>query len=420
MVSVKPDTQLLDSARGLSSTLSSKGNALLDAATKSIWSLGSEELVQDIAARGLSYAFSNVAGSMIANLKIEDELKNLLNPGELNETNSNIYLYQALRQASLEEAIVLELLKKAEEENYHNLETISQIRSSYIVYFQTRLFANNMIASVIESNPERYSSQNKAALSSLNDQSELIAENLYNLYSSQPLIIPTSNELMAEAQKFDESVISLYNNSNEKVFSAYADLLYDILFNPEDHYGGYEGEYNVSQNNFAIQDVNQDGIAELLFQLLDTYTGTQQLRMWTYDLNSSSIIELRGFDSPNVDFFESGISKEYFTHPYGSGDLRDYTLYNYDIPSDNLVEIMLVYSISAQFDDFNEYNISDDTDQDGMIYKIKHFEGKTDSLTKYEYNEFVQSLIPESSKLDTTLYPLTYNNVLNLRNLYNH
>ncbi|MDR1642743.1 MAG: hypothetical protein LBT59_23885 [Clostridiales bacterium] len=199
-------------ARKVADMLNSNRKILLETTAKSLWGLGSEKLSSAIISQGVTKAFGKAAGGLIAALQIESAILSAIIPGQVKAAEADKNLYTAINQTSSEKSIMEGLYAKALEESFSDINTLNQLQSSYIVYYQTMLYGHKQVLEMIEKDPGRYGTVKDSTRDRTNSLCNIIAGVLHDLYVSQPTAVPKFSELTSQAYSFGESVIKLDEN----------------------------------------------------------------------------------------------------------------------------------------------------------------------------------------------------------------
>lgn len=181
-------------------------------------------------------------------------------------------------------------------------------------------------------------------------------------------------------------------------------------------------DYDMTQNQFAIYDVDFDGKDELIIALTNPPMAAMRSIIYDYDSSTNKFREqLTEFTS--INFYNNGVIEVLWSHNQGSaGDsLWPYTMYKYNNESDS-------YDVIAQVDawdkSFNEQSYIADTfpeeidrDSDGIVYYILP-KGEYNIYAPYdlqEYNEWrKQYITDETSKITVPYINLTEDNINNI------
>lgn len=98
----------------------------------------------------------------------------------------------------------------------------------------------------------------------------------------------------------------------------------------------------MSDNKFALYDIDKDGSIELLLMYSTTSMAAQSMIIYDYDSESDSVRE-QFVEFPSVTFFDNGILKADWSHNQGlGGRIWPYTLYQYNSKNDTYEAIAQV------------------------------------------------------------------------------
>lgn len=183
----------------------------------------------------------------------------------------------------------------------------------------------------------------------------------------------------------------------------------------------YVDDYNMSENQFAIYDVDMDGKDELLIALTHYPMAAMRTIIYDYDSNTNRFTEqFTGFNWMN--FYNNGTLEVMLSHNQGSaGDsLWPYTLYRYNNEKDSFEVVAEVdawdksFSETCYIDEVFPENI--DKDGDKIVYYVRNSD--SDEYSCYDLNEFnkwkKQYITNETSKITVPYINLTEENINNI------
>ena len=147
---------------------------------------------------------------------------------------------------------------------------------------------------------------------------------------------------------------------------------------------GYDEFYDISENHFAIYDVDADGKDELLISYWTTNMAGNVFKIYGYDEISGNLSE-EFSEYLGVTFYSNGMIEVMKSHNHGlasmSEDFWPYVLYQYDTKNDCYIKIADVDAWEQAYQreyEGVEFPKEADIDGDGFLYYIM----KDD---KYEY-----------------------------------
>lgn len=180
---------------------------------------------------------------------------------------------------------------------------------------------------------------------------------------------------------------------NDRSFKNYKDLLYDIYYNPEKY---VEGDSSVENDYFAIADINDDGIDELIVKYIYHAMAFQYMSVWTYDRSIGRVKLFNIFDESTT-FYTTGYAKTDWSHnQMMSFPIWPYTITSIDSSDDMTINVEAYKSGESYYRE--EYEALEDADNDGIVYVVEY---NNDSvlipLTYSEYRAFEDKYIPNNA-----------------------
>ena len=203
---------------------------------------------------------------------------------------------------------------------------------------------------------------------------------------------------------------------SEAYYSA-LETLYKTYTLPDGTNLGYNEISDLSENQFAIYDIDQDGKEELIIVWTSTYTAGMSGIVYGYD-NASGTMKTELFEYPAQTFYDNGVVEVLVSHNHGlAGEIDDfwpYTFYRYDKDTDT-------YLCAAEVDAWNKaYYEKDydgnvfpdelDADGDGILYKV--LIGNDEKLIDLEeYKKWQESVIEGAKKVEIPFVKMTENSI---------
>lgn len=143
----------------------------------------------------------------------------------------------------------------------------------------------------------------------------------------------------------------------------------------------------MSDNHFAVTDIDGDGREELIVSYSNACTAGMFERIYDYNpANGELTVEFSQY--PALTYYDNGIIKADWSHNQGYGDLWPFTLYRYEPESDSYVDIGTVETWEKRYKEEWEggqpFPDELDIDGDGIMYLIC----KESEAFSYEYEEF--------------------------------
>lgn len=225
-----------------------------------------------------------------------------------------------------------------------------------------------------------------------------------------------SAETSAEAEKEDEQL-----DINPQAREAYAAAL-NAIFSQNIWPDGKEidGEYtsyhagDLSENKFAVCDVDNDGEDELILHVTTATMAGMFESIYAYDADTGSVVE-KFTEFPDITYYDNGILKANWSHNQGYGmELWPFSLYQYDKTSDT-------YLYKGSVDSWEKEVYSDgfpsayDTDGDGIVYLLSEEANDTSGTSKTvdgdAYQQWVNSYLDGAEEIEINWLSLESQNI---------
>ncbi len=209
------------------------------------------------------------------------------------------------------------------------------------------------------------------------------------------------------------------------MYQTYIKALEDIYFDqkfPGGEVAGGLPEFDISENKFAVCDIDSDGKEELIISYTTTYMAGMVEVIYAYDSDTGELRqELLGF--PLLTYYDNGIIEEKASHNHGmasdggpDGNFWPYSLRQYDPEVDAYVPVAYVDAWSKGYNekdwDGNPFPEEADRDGDGMVYYI--MEGDyylVNPKDGAEYNQWRDSNLKGANQLEVPYVNLTTDNI---------
>ncbi len=174
---------------------------------------------------------------------------------------------------------------------------------------------------------------------------------------------------------------------------------------------------DLSENKFAVTDIDGDGKEELILSYTNGAMAGMTEIIYRYDNQKQTVTEeLREF--PALIYYDNGIIIAEWSHNQGlAGDFWPYTLYRYDNEIDTYVNVAMVdawnKSLSVTDYDGNPFPEEIDKDGDGIVYYImRDGEYKLENpVDGAEYEKWFASCIGDGKKESVPYVSLTEENI---------
>ncbi len=240
----------------------------------------------------------------------------------------------------------------------------------------------------------------------------------YEIVEKEPEMLSIAEYNKHYAAKEDAEV----DNETNSMSETYKDALhqireYHILPDGIDY--GYDQIYDLSENSFAVYDIDNDGKDELLISYWTTSMAGNVLKIYAYDEKSGKLNE-EFSEFPSVTFYSNGVIEVAKSHNHGlasmSEDFWPYALYQYDSKLDKYVKIIDVDAWEQEYQ--QEYKgipfpTDEDIDKDGCLYYLMEndvYEYKN-PLDNEAYEKWRESYLNEAEVIPVEFLKMTDENI---------
>lgn len=178
---------------------------------------------------------------------------------------------------------------------------------------------------------------------------------------------------------------------------------------------------DITDNQFAIYDIDNDGHEELLLSLTSGSMASNVLEI--YNCSDSGNVTLQGTFSPGSTFYENGTISVPASHNQGlAGSFWPYSVYTYNAADDSYVHIGSVdaWDKSEFPNDFHGNAFPDeyDTSNSGFLYYISEYGYDTPVDVKV-YDEWRNSWIGSGNIINIDYRKFSEDNIKNLNPSFN-
>ena len=209
---------------------------------------------------------------------------------------------------------------------------------------------------------------------------------------------------------------------NVKAHAAYADILTYIHDHPTEFVEGFTDDpvADVEYNTFAVADISDDGIDELIVVFTNTFMAGQYSRIYTWDAAAQQATDYVFMVGASCSFYHGEIVQEFASHNQGPSSLWPYAVFWYDAEVQAYQYAFSASSVDESLDpNHNEYKPENDVDGDGVIYYIykpnHDYSKDPEPLTYDAFQHYVDAYIPEQNLIEMTYVTLTMENINALR-----
>lgn len=225
---------------------------------------------------------------------------------------------------------------------------------------------------------------------------------------------PSNTDPQAQVSATD-SEITAHDLTFESRKEAYYCVLNDMLERgrfPDGDFAGcsFIGD-KMSDNEFAVCDVDEDGQEELVIVFTTSITAGMQARVYDFDEDTGRLVE-QWIAGCSTRFFENGFVMEDSSRNGSGGSLWPYRLYRYD--GSDYDYIAWVYSRYSEFCEGEGYRYEEDTSGTGTVYFIDDAPEGSDyeppPVDVTEYESWLEGVMDGSEEIVLEYYPLTKEN----------
>ena len=227
----------------------------------------------------------------------------------------------------------------------------------------------------------------------------------------------TAADILAEPDKPVDNHKDMYN-----AYYTALETLRQRHMLPDGTDCGFEKDYDISENKFAVYDVDNDGKEEVIILYTTTITAGMAGYILAYN-NKAGALQTELHEFPSLTFYNNGIVKALWSHNQGlaGDDFWPYNLYQYNSNSDSYVLVGMVDAWDKNYSGLDSKNNSFPSNIDksgtGFVYYIME-DGQYDNthpVDASEYNEWINSYIGNASEIQIHYMDLTEENISKIR-----
>ncbi len=228
--------------------------------------------------------------------------------------------------------------------------------------------------------------------------------------------IAAAREYAAANRSADASGQEIYR---EKYRESLRKLIQEHIFpngNPADD--SFISQDDFSGNQFAVCDVDADGIEELLISYCDSTTAGMVFYIFQYDIATDTFVEELS-EFPSVMLFEGGYLTVGISHNQGmAGGFWPYSIYRYDGTTDSYRQIAFIDAwdeemFPADYEG-NPFPADIDTSDSGFVYYIYrdgNYDEDTAPVDETEHQKLVDETYGGREEMEIEYLDLTIENV---------
>lgn len=227
----------------------------------------------------------------------------------------------------------------------------------------------------------------------------------------------TNTDEPAETEDSTEKSDISQTDPMREAYGSVLGTLYKTYTLPDGTNLGYDEIRELSLNNFAIYDLDQDGKEELIITWTTTYMAGMAGIVYGYD-DASGTVRTELIEFPAQTFYDNGVVEVLLSHNHGlAGEIDDfwpYTFYKYDRGTDAYLCIAEVDAWNKEYYelDYDGKPFPDDmdVDGDGILYKVTI--GNDEKLMDLEeYKNWQESVIEGAKKIEIPFVEMTEDNI---------
>lgn len=247
----------------------------------------------------------------------------------------------------------------------------------------------------------------------------------YELVEKEPEMLSIDEYNEKYAAKDESGKEDYLEDDSTSMSDAYKAALYRIRNThtfPDGVNYGYDEFYDISENHFAIYDVDADGKNELLISYWTTSMAGNVFKIYGYDEISDDLQE-EFSEYLGVTFYSNGMIEAKKSHNHGLASMSEefwpYALYQYDSENDCYIKTADVdaweQAYRSEYEGI-EFPKEADIDGDGLLYYIM-----TNDTYEYQnpmdaeaYEKWRDSYLKDTEVIQIPLLRLTKENIENI------
>lgn len=208
--------------------------------------------------------------------------------------------------------------------------------------------------------------------------------------------------------------------TSAEVYGAYQAALENMIQNhvfPDGSDVQIMDSEDITQNQFAIYDVDNDGQVELLLMYTNTAMAGQAGYVFSYD-DQTEKIQSQLLEFPSFTFYDNGVVKAGWSHNQGfGGDFWPYSLYQYQPDSDSYQFVGMVDAwdkkVTQRDGEANPFPEDIDQSGTGFVYYIMEDEryDNTHPVDASVYEAWIGSYIADATEIQIRYMDLTQENI---------
>lgn len=231
----------------------------------------------------------------------------------------------------------------------------------------------------------------------------------------------TSTEATLETTPETEAY---YSAKRMEAYKNALEDIYQMLILPDGTELGTGEGYDISENTFAICDVDHDGKDELVFEYKATYMAAMTAKIYDYDEENDCLKEELS-EFPTLHFYDNAIITADISHNHGyAGEFWPYTFYRYNAEDDVYQKVCYVDAwnreVSEAMSSDKEFPEAADKDGDGIVYYVDRQSPDDDieedhPIDKDAYDAWYEENIGCANEEELPFQNLTEENINNIQ-----
>ncbi len=167
----------------------------------------------------------------------------------------------------------------------------------------------------------------------------------------------------------------------------------------------------MSQNRYALTDIDDDGAEELILSYLAGSMADMTEMVLEYDVEEAEVV-IQGYFFPGTTYYENGFVVNPYSHNHGLGEMWPYSLHEYDKKTDSYEQIAGVDSWNQELfeTDYDDKPFPEDIDEDdnGVVYYVyDEVEDDTIEMDDEAYNEWIAQYL-DADEIEVEYFPIEY------------
>ena len=207
------------------------------------------------------------------------------------------------------------------------------------------------------------------------------------------------------------------NEVNEDSVKAYRDAL-EALYNknilPDGSDSGRDENMDITENRFAVADIDSDGLQELILTFVTAPTAGMRETIYRYD-SSSGVIDEEFSAYPMLTYYDNGVIQAGWSHNQGRAgeNFWPYSLYCYDAETDGYELLADVDAWDKAFEPDN-FPGQADTDNAGIVFYVtpaQQNQEETEPVSRSQYDIWLESELGDEESVQVLYRALTWENI---------